>query len=149
MKEKIDAIAAAKSDLLDTIINVSDLAKHEKLKLIQENDLFTVRPWVQHPFAKYEDQFKQQIGEQSFYIFDEPMHEYVGRHQIVDIASVIEGYIEEVEYAKEEDEDFSEMVSILSERKSNQEFKVSLTELIDHLYEWVIENKCVEYKFDW
>jgi hypothetical protein len=149
MKEKIATITAAKEDLLNTIINDPDLSKHEKLNAIQENNLYPVHSWVQHPFKKYEDQFKQQIGEQSYYRFDELIHEYAARHQTIDIAAVIEGYIEEVEYTKEEDEDFSEMVIILSERASGQEFKVPLTELIDHLYDWAIEHKCVEYTFDW
>lgn len=42
------------------------------------------------------------------------------------------------------------MITIVKSRcDTPQTYELSIEEYIDHVYDWCVENKCVEYVFDW
>ena len=147
-------IKSLKDDMLKEILADSELTKPEKLELISRNKLFKIASYIQHPFSKYNNEFIEIIRRNPAYtkkypfggspsiddIFcDGDMYE---KHQIIYLYDVIENYSND--YA-----DDDSRITILTNRSTNDKFKISKEEFVDCIYDWCVVNKTIAFEMDW
>ena len=138
-KELQKTIEDAKFKLLNAIINDNEISKVEKLRLIDDNNLFTIDSYICHVFDdQYKQEYLNKIGQRA--IIDDWFHmrEY-NRHETVNLADVVENI--------EDDED--DMITIFTNRSNRETFEISKYEFIDTAYDWCIKNKCIGFQIDW
>ena len=134
-------IKEAKDKLLDTILSDNELSKVEKLRLIDENDLFGSDPYMCNVFPEYYKEFSEELRRKGLMcIIDDWFHkqEYQ-RHENVNLADV-------VEFIEEYDED---LITIMTNRGSDDILQISKYEFIDSIYDWCIKNKKIGFEIDW
>lgn len=140
-KELQETIKSAKDKLLNAIIDDAEISKLDKLKLIHQNDLFSVSSSIEEIFINYQKEFIKQLGSRHPIIDDYfTMNEWQ-RHEIIYMDNVIE-YMDF-------DDDGDDLVTILKDRSTSKTFKISVYEFIDTVYDWCISNKKIGFEMDW
>jgi hypothetical protein len=162
VKNYKDALKALKEEMLEEIINSDVMTKVEKLECISHNNLLPYCGYIQHPFYKYVDEFKQIIWSNPK--FDEKYGAYMrngrkyepiiddyfccgdrwDRHQNVDMSQVC-GDIEDDDWYG----DHEEGITVLTNRSTDDVFKISKNQFIDDIYDWCIDNKKIGFNMDW
>lgn len=151
-------LAELKKDMLDEILSDEETSKVEKLEAISENELLPIYIYIQHPFSKYYDQFKEKIwsnpefdkkyggfsrnGRKNDPIIDDIFHMgYFERRETVDLSRIARDYSED--YVKNDE------ITILTNRSTRDVFKITKEEFIDCIYDWCIEHKYIGFIMDW
>lgn len=138
-------IKEAKDKLLNAILTDTEISKVDKLCLISDNDLFKTNSWICDPFRdEYYKEYEIQLAEKGVTnpCIDDWSHERdYQRHQTINLADILE------EIVDEGDED--ELITIYTNRRTNDTFKISKYEFIDTVYAWCIKNKCIAFDIDW
>jgi hypothetical protein len=49
----------------------------------------------------------------------------------------------------EDDDDNDELITIYTNRRTNDTLKISKYEFVDTIYDWCIKNKCIAFEIDW
>lgn len=165
---KIEQLKAAKekanAELLQAIIDDTTMPKLEKLQTIDDSDVLPYHGWIVRPLEeKYKDLFKAQIeekhGVQPYLITDSwPFIDcdYYDRGSKVSFADLLESEYENAAYAAGDVEMTDEQlekteVTVMTNRSRDitDEYKISLGQLADDLYEWCIANGEIGCYFDW
>lgn len=163
IKKLKEAKAKANEDLLQAILADTELSKLEKLQAIDESDVLPYESYLMGPLVKYEDVFKNQIdhkfGKHDFHIIDSwPFIDCdcYNRGQPVSFANELECMYENVSYDYESEEltdtqlEGKEIVIMTNRsRDSRDEFKITLGQLVDDVYDWCITNRKIGCHFDW
>jgi len=148
-------ISTLKDSLLKEIIS-SDLSKPEKLHAIARNNLFQMSSsWEEVFYQKYAQAFinKIQSGQEYLnkyahlnYKPDPCLDDYFvishyDRHEVVNLADITDNY-----YFNDPD---NQMVTIYTNRTTKDILQIPRQEFVDHIYDWCLENKIVEFELDW
>lgn len=150
--------------LLQAILDDPELSKMEKLKKIDEVESLPYHTYLIRPLEqKYTDIFKAQIeekyGVQDFHIIDSwPLidTEHFNRNERFSLASQLENTIENAAWDlvgdnPSEELIYKEEIVVLRNRSSRAlaEYKITVGQLIDDVYEWVVSNRYIGFHFDW
>lgn len=150
--------------LLQAILDDPELSKMEKLMQIEETEALPFHTYLIRPLEqKYTDIFKSQIeekyGVQDFHIIDSwPLidAEHFNRSERVSLASQLDNTIEDAAWDLVEDNPskeliYKEEIVVLRNRNSRalDEYKITVGQLIDDVYEWVVSNRYIGFTFDW
>lgn len=152
-----EAMKKLKDEMLQNILSDNNLTKVEKLETLAENNVLPIGNWIQHPFYKYEKEFKEMIwanpafdkeyarferdGKKYNPIIDDYFcfNDYWDRHQTIDLAQV----------ARDVDEDDIEEITVLTNRSTKDKFKISKKQFIDDIYDFCISNNMIGFVMDW
>ena len=135
-------IKEAKDKLLNAIISDNEISKVEKLQLISDNELFKTQVYICDPFEEYRKEYLDILKNKgvSNPIVDDFNHQRdYSRHEIVNLAEI-------VEWVNDDEDD---LITIYTNRRTNDVFKISRYEFIDTVYNWCIKNKTIAYEIDW
>lgn len=163
IKNYKEALKAMKEEMLEEIINAEDMSKVEKLEAISENELLPIAGYIQNPFGKYYQQFKEKIWSSTEFdekygrferngrkydpCIDDIFHtDRWQRHETIDFSQIARDYDDDDYW---DDEDGKDGITIMTNRNTKDVLKIPKDELIDCLYEWVIENKKIGFILDW
>jgi hypothetical protein len=159
-----EAKAKANEELLQAILADSKMSKLEKLQAIDECDILPYKSWLAHPLEeKYADVFKKQIddkfGKQDFHIIDGwPTLDCdaINRSQKISLANELECAYENVSYEyrseklSDQELEAKEIVILTNRsRDSLDEYKITLSQLVDDVYDWCVTNRKIGFCFDW
>ncbi len=136
-----------KEELIQSIISNDSLSKIEKLKLFDENNLFIIDGYIGRIFDKQKDAFKKflkfTLNYNEIYTYDYfDINEY-SRHTAINLYHLLLSYIKEAN-----DIDFNDKFIIILKSEDNN-FKISINEFIDIVYDFCIENKMIGFTYDW
>jgi hypothetical protein len=134
-------IKEAKDKLLNAIINDNEISKIEKLQLISQNDLFKTDSYIRDPFEEYRDEYIEELKKKGVTnpITDNYIdHMEYDRHRVIDMSELLE-------YLDDEDD----LITIYTNRRTDDKFKISRYEFIDTIYDWCIKNKTIAFENDW
>lgn len=142
-----------------SILEDDTLSRYEKLELLEDNDIFHAKIWVQHPFkkTKWHDDLLERIKnnpDETGYactIIDDYFNNcYLERHQTLHVKSYFE------DEPSKDDPNYESLmekkVTILNNRgkpEYRQEVQISYREFLDFMWEWCIENECYGWEMDW
>lgn len=150
--------------LLQAILDDPELSKMEKLMQIEETEALPFHICLIRPLEqKYSDIFKSQIeeryGVQDYHIIDSwPLidTEHFNRSEHVSLASQLENTIENAAWDlvgdnPSEELIYKEKIVVLKNKSSRalSEYKITIGQLIDDVYEWVVSNRYIGFTFDW
>ncbi len=138
--EKISQIENLKYELLNDLKADESLSKVEKLKLIDENNLFSIDPFIQHPFHDLMFKHKQHLETlypNEYFSLYEVFNSDMPRYGIVNLCYYVENIKEEETY------------KVLIGDNEYEHLYLKGKEIIDHIYEWVLYNRCIKYVYDW
>jgi len=137
-----------REQLLEVICSDEKLSKLERLTLIEAYELFKNASYIQHPMReKYIDQLKEAaIREGATYFIDDDWphieNDYRERNEIISLP-------DELMSTSENIEDSSTEITILKDRGTGVEIKISYEQLESDVYDWCMKNKKIGYHFDW
>lgn len=138
-------IKEAKEKLLNAILNDNEISKVEKLQLISDNDLFGSQSWICDPFEdEYHSEYLEQLKSKGItnpIVDDYIQHQGYSRYETVYMVDLVEN----IAYAKNEDD----LITIYTNRNTNDKFKISRYEFIDAVYDWCVKNKIISFVVDW
>lgn len=135
-------IKEAKDKLLDAILTDTEISKVDKLCLISDNDLFKTDSCIRDPFYdEYYKEYESQLSKKG--VRNPCIDSWVSnrdfqRHEIVNLA-------DELEYMDEDDG----LITIYTNRRTDDTLKISKYEFIDAVYDWCIKHKCIAFEIDW
>ena len=150
--------------LLQAILDDPELSKLEKLMKIEETESLPFHIYLFRPLEKkYTNIFKAQIeeknGVQNYHIIDSwPLIDvdHLDRGERVSLASQLENTIENAAWDlvgdnPSEELVYKEEVVVLRNRsiKAPDEYNITVGQLIDDVYEWVVSNRYIGFTFDW
>jgi hypothetical protein len=147
LTEKLQAI---KDELLQAILSDESQTKLDRLQLIDSNNLFKTEAYLQRPLKeKYLEQLKELVKVKGRdYVIDENWPiidaDYFNRGQRVSIAEQLLYTFESLE-----DEGYEDGITIISDRYTGEEIKISYEQLESEIYEWCVKNKTIAFHFDW
>jgi hypothetical protein len=147
LTEKLQAI---KDELLQAILSDESQTKLDRLQLINSNNLFKTEAYLQRPLKeKYLEQLKELVKVKGRdYVIDENWPiidaDYFNRGQRVSIAEQLLYTFESLE-----DEGYEDGITIISDRYTGEEIKISYEQLESEIYEWCVKNKTIAFHFDW
>jgi hypothetical protein len=147
LTEKLQAI---KDELLQAILSDESQTKLDRLQLIDSNNLFKTEAYLQRPLKeKYLEQLKELVKVKGRgYVIDENWPiidaDYFNRGQRVSIAEQLLYTFESLE-----DEGYEDGITIISDRTTGEEIKISYEQLESEIYEWCVKNKTIAFHFDW
>lgn len=142
-EEKYNSILELQDSLFQDIIN-SDEPKYDKLSYIAQYHIWQSNNWIQHPFKELQKNAHEQLKlkfPDKYINFEERIHSWKERYSQVNIADYLE-----CNYNEDENQKITVLKCSLGEEYN---IKMTFTELVNHLYDWCIENKCIEYTLDW
>lgn len=158
--------ASIQASLLQAILDDAEMSKLQKLFEIEDTgsmpyDTYLVRPLEK----KYSDAFKKKIeekhGAQRFFIIDSwPLTlidcDVFHRRERVSLPYMLELLMSDTAYAMGEDNPsddviYKQEVVVMRNRCSEglEEYKITVEQLIDDVYDWVVENNKIGFHFDW
>lgn len=168
MKSKIEELIKerkrATEDLIAAIISDLRLTKLEKLELIDEHRLFPHDTWIGRPLQhKYTEAFEKQIeekyGKQDYHVIDSwPVLdcEHMQRGADYSYADLLQSEYENADYALNKDDASDHeleqtLVTVMTNRarESHDEYKITLKQLVDDIYDHCIEYRVIGFNFDW
>jgi hypothetical protein len=147
LTEKLQAI---KDELLQAILSDESQTKLDRLQLIDSNNLFKTEAYLQRPLKeKYLDQLKELAKSKGRdYVIDENWPiintDYLNRGERISIAEQLLYTFENLE-----DEGHEDGITIISDRTTGEEIKISYEQLESEIYEWCVKNKTIAFHFDW
>jgi hypothetical protein len=147
LTEKLQAI---KDELLQAILSDESQTKLNRLQLIDSNNLFKTADYIQRPLKeKYLEQLKELVKVKGRdYVIDESWPiidaDYFNRGQRISIADQLLYTFESLE-----DEGHEDGITIISDRVTGEEIKISYEQLESEIYEWCVKNKTIAFHFDW
>jgi hypothetical protein len=147
-------IKKLQDELLNIILNDSNLSKIQKLRAIKDSKLFDTRYSLQNIFVSYEKILINEIlnkGGSSVCIDDcNNNGDYYDRGSIICLVSDLESRLEDYLYQIDKNPDMHYKINILTSRYVPPEtYNLNIDNYIDHVYDWRIENKCVGYVLNW
>jgi hypothetical protein len=147
LTEKLQAI---KDELLQAILSDESQTKLDRLQLIDSNNLFKTEAYLQRPLKeKYLEQLKELVKVKGRdYVIDESWPiidaDYFNRGQRISIADQLLYTFESLE-----DEEHEDGITIISDRVTGEEIKISYEQLESEIYDWCVKNKTITFHFDW
>jgi hypothetical protein len=147
LTEKLQAI---EDELLQAILSDESQTKLDRLQLIDSNNLFKTEAYLQRPLKeKYLDQLKELAKSKGRdYVIDENWPiintDYLNRGERISIAEQLLYTFENLE-----DEGHEDGITIISDRTTGEEIKISYEQLESEIYEWCVKNKTIAFHFDW
>lgn len=143
-KELQKLIKDAKEKLLEEILNDMEISKVDKLGLISCNNLFRIDHYICNVFSEYYDEYANILkknGDNQPCIDDYfHFHDYE-RHETIDLSELAESI--------NEDYEGDELIIIMTNRTTDDDFKISKYEFIDTVYDWCVKNKKIGFEIDW
>lgn len=168
MTEKIEQLKLEKTRvstaLLQAILDDTEMSKLEKLTEIEATNSMPYEHYLVRPLEKkYTDIFKKQIEEkhgfQKYHTIDSwPLidADHFNRSERVSLVSQLENTIEDAAWDlvgdnPSEELAYKEEIVVLKNRsgKAPAEYKITVGQLIDDVYEWVVSNRYIGFTFDW
>jgi hypothetical protein len=140
----LEKINQLKEQLLQEILD-SDLTKIEKLKQIDDSQLFGINCYIQHIFSEQEEKLENLVKEktgQKWAIVDDFFHdgEYE-RYRTINLYEILKSYFE--------DKENFEKITIATNRSTEDIIEVTYEEFEDIIYNWCISNKMIGFIMDW
>lgn len=135
--------------LVAAILEEESLSKLDRLSLIELYGLFTTSPFLVHPLRdKYQEQLKEiaiREGATYFILDGWPLIncDHRNRGELVSFADELE-----CEYENNNDDPDSE-ITVLKDRSTGAEIKITLKQLEDDIYDWCISKGKYGFYFDW
>jgi hypothetical protein len=150
IKTLTEKLQAVKDELLQAILSDESQTKLDRLQLIDSNNLFKTEAYLQRPLKeKYLDQLKELAKSKGRdYVIDENWPiintDYLNRGERISIAEQLLYTFENLE-----DEGHEDGITIISDRTTGEEIKISYEQLESEIYEWCVKNKTIAFHFDW
>lgn len=150
IKTLTEKLQAVKDELLQAILSDESQTKLDRLQLIDRNNLFKTADYIQRPLKeKYLEQLKELVKVKGRdYVIDESWPiintDYLNRGQRVSIADQLLYTFENLE-----DEGYEDGITIISDRTTREEIKISYEQLESEIYDWCVKNKTIAFHFDW
>jgi hypothetical protein len=136
--------------LLEVICSDEKLSKLDRLMLIENYKLFETDSWIQHPLCeKYMEQLKEAtIREGATYFIDDSWPsletDYRNRGEYISLPNELLCAAENID-----DEDYADGFTVLRDRGTGVEIKISYEQLESDVYDWCLKNKKIGFNFDW
>lgn len=126
----------------------SDISKYDKIKLIENEQLYGSSDWLIDLFKKEQKRFKKLYPEKSFYLFDETWLQGQERYSIVNFTNILDYYSER---SKESEDDSDDIVifTCRGDEMKNNVYKMSYTDIEKKLYNIMIRDKICGVTIDW
>ncbi len=143
---------------IQEILDDDSLSKIEKLKLLENENLFTIASYIQHEFRKWEEEAKELEklkAEQEFANNKDPnKHFYHSKmtDSIFDPSLGIHEKYETVSYAdalENLETDENDMVVVITTRNPHIKLLKSKQEVIDVVFDFCVQHKYHSFKINW
>jgi hypothetical protein len=150
IKTLTEKLQAVKDELLQAILSDESQTKLDRLQLIDRNNLFKTEAYLQRPLKeKYLEQLKELVKSKGRdYVIDDNWPiidaDYLNRGERISIADQLFYTFESLE-----DEGYEDGITIISDRVTGEEIKISYEQLESEIYDWCVKNKTIAFHFDW
>jgi hypothetical protein len=149
LKQLNKQIEVLQKEQEELILEDNQLSKIEKLKLIDEYSLFSTEPYIQGVFKDVEENWAKELKikyprDRSF-IFDDFIIDKgtYSRYETINLLTIIESIVED------EKDNGNCSIEVLTVRGLEDTYTMTTTEVIEHICDWCLTKKCIEFTLDW
>lgn len=132
----------AKENLIQEILK-SDLSEYDKMEMISEYNLYDTESYIQEVFEEDLELYKLQLNIEHP-IIDDYFHmnaDNYNRGQLIIPYTILDW----IEF----DEDEEKLITIFTNRRNDDEYKISLEEFERLIYKWHHDYRLIGFHWDW
>lgn len=155
IKEKLEEIDNQIQELnnkkFELIINNKELNKLEKLECLSNSNIFSPEIYIKRVFSKLEEKWEKELKiqypDETYFRINDIFIIYRDKYERINLYEQLENLIENC-YDNEKVDILFCTVGNYS-KKEKLTYKMKLQNVIDYVYDWCIENECIEFNMDW
>lgn len=156
IQDKIEKMNSLRKEILSDILGNNELTKLGKLKLITEQRLWRVHPYVQNEFKDWENECNEKEKESRLkdtktvrgFVYDCTTNDSFLRNDNKDkYATYI--YIDEINNILEEYELTDDFLVMTNRGDYETKLYKKVSEVIDRICDYCLENEIIGFTFDW